>query len=374
MNILVAPNSMKGSLNAFDFADTVEKALLEFSSKMKVRKVPVADGGDFTGEILAKALKAEPVIVRVRNPLGKTIYSDYFISGKIAIVEMANASGMKLLEKGELNPLKTSTFGTGELIADAIGKGCEQIFLAIGGSATVDGGMGILEALGFRFYDKNQNELTGNGNSLIRVAGISVPASMPQVSIKIICDVDNPLLGKTGAAAVFAPQKGATPEMVTQLEAGLKNWSDVINIKTGTGCTNLKGTGAAGGIAVPLLSFFDAEIVQGADFVLSILNFDEHVKWADVVITGEGKLDAQTLNNKAPFAVAQWAKKQNKPVFAIGGQVENEAAIAFDGIFSITGKSISPDYAMKNAQKLLYNFAVEFAEKHNELVRKSRNE
>jgi glycerate kinase len=363
MNILIAPNSMKGSLNAFDFADSVEKALLDYSSKFKVRKVPVADGGDLTGEIIAKALKAKPVYIEVRNPIGKTIRSKYFVSGKTAIIEMAEASGMKLIDKTDLNPLKTSSFGTGELIVDAIEKGCNEILLAIGGSATVDGGMGLSEALGFHFFDKDGVELVGNGGNLGEITKITIPKYISETSIKIICDVDNPLLGKNGAAAVFGPQKGATPDMVIQLENGLKNWANVLQIKTGKSISEIKGTGAAGGLSVPLLSFFNAEIVPGADFILSLLNFEEHIKWAAVVITGEGKLDAQTLNNKAPFAVAKWAKKQNKPVFAIGGSVENEAASAFDGVYSIMNESMDVEFAMKNAGKLLYDLAFGIAGK-----------
>jgi glycerate kinase len=352
---------MKGSLSAFDFADIIEKALLDYSSKFIMRKVPVADGGDLTGEIIAKSLNAEKVKIEVKNPVGKKIATQYFISGKTAIIEMADASGMKLIEKTELNPLKTSSFGTGELINDAINKGCNEILLAIGGSATVDGGMGISQALGFHFFDENGNELQGIGNSLEKVTEISIPKNIPNVSIKIICDVDNPLLGKNGAAVVFGPQKGASPEMVIQLENGLKNWANILHNKTGRNIDEINGTGAAGGISMPLLSFFNAEIVPGADYVLSLLNFEDHVKWADIVITGEGKLDAQTLNNKAPFAVSRWAIKENKPVFAIGGLVEKEAAVAFDGVFSIMDESMSIEFAMKNAGQLLYDFTFKFA-------------
>jgi glycerate kinase len=362
MNILIAPNSMKGSLNAFDFADIVEKALMDYSSKFNLRKVPVADGGDLTGEIIAKALNAERIKIDVKNPVGKKITSQYFISGKTAIIEMADASGMKLIEKTELNPQKTSSFGTGELINDAIKKGCNEILLTIGGSATVDGGMGMMEALGFSFLDKTGIELQANGNNLGKVVEIVATKKIPEISIKIICDVNNPLLGEQGSAAVFGPQKGATPDMVIQLENGLKNWADILLKKTGKKITEIEGTGAAGGISMPLLSFFNAAIVPGADFVLSLLNFDEHVKWADVVITGEGKLDAQTLNNKAPFAVSKWAKKENKPVFAIGGSVEKEASAAFDGVFSIMNEFMSIEFAMKNATRLLYDFTFKFAE------------
>ncbi len=361
MKILVAPNSMKGSLNAFDFADVIEKAFLDCSDSFEIRKIPVADGGDFTGEVLKQNLDARQIDLEVEGPLREKVPSKYFISGETAIIEMAEASGMKLVHSSKLNPLKASTFGTGELIANAILKGCKQIFIAIGGSATVDGGAGMMEALGFKFFDKEGNKLEGNGKNLAFIQKIVIPEIPTNLSIKIICDVDNPLLGKNGAATVFAPQKGATEEMVEQLEKGLKNWSEVIQELTGKNYSNIKGAGAAGGMAVPLMAFLNAEIVPGAEFVLSQLNFEEHVKWADIVITGEGKIDNQTLNNKAPLVVSKLARKYNKPVFAIAGKTEKEASSAFDGIFSLVNGPMTLDYAMKNARHLVYNFSFEMA-------------
>lgn len=372
MNILIAPNSMKGSLSAFEFANTVEEALLQYSPKLNIRKVPVADGGDFTGEVLAKALKAKTINITVRGPLGEKVNSKYFVSGKTAIIEMADASGMKLVDRKELNPFKASSYGTGELIADAIQNGCKNILLAVGGSATVDGGMGMMQALGYQFYNEKGNELTANGFNLCRVADISMPKKVAGISFKIICDVDNPLLGENGAAAVFGPQKGATPEMVAQLDYGLKNWAHIFRKKTGKFIAEKPGTGAAGGIAIPLISVFNAVLVPGADFVLSKINFEEHVKWADLVITGEGKLDAQTLNNKAPFVVANCAKRQLKPVFAFGGLVEKGVAGAFDRVFQITDKQVDPEFAVKNAKQILFDFTLKFAMNFEKMVKESR--
>ncbi len=361
MRILIAPNSMKGSLNAFDFADIVEQAFLQVSDEFEIRKLPVADGGDFTGEVLKRSLNAKNIFVEVRGPLGELVQSKYSISGSIAIIEMADASGMKLVDTKLLNPLKASSFGTGQLINDAVKKGCSNIFLAIGGSATVDGGMGMMEAIGFRFLDKNSLELTGNGRNLSNIHSIKKPDNLKNSSIKIICDVDNPLLGESGAAAVFGPQKGATPEMVIDLEKGLKNWANIIYSETGKRLELVEGGGAAGGIAVPLIAFYNAEIVPGADFVLNQLNFEENVKWADIVISGEGKIDSQTLNNKAPFAVAKIARKNNKPVFAIGGKVEKEASLIFDEVYSLTNSLISSEYAIKNVKQLLFDVSCELA-------------
>jgi glycerate 2-kinase len=367
MNILVAPNSMKGSLTAFDFADIVEKAFLEVSGKFSVKKIPVADGGDLTGEILRRALDAESFIVEVKDPLGRNISAKYAVSGNTAIIEMADASGIKLLKSNELNPMKTSSFGTGQLLKHVIEHGCTEVLLGVGGSATVDGGTGMLKALGFELLDKNGNILQGNGENLQDVSEIRKPENPHNVSVKIISDVDNPLLGEEGAAAVFGPQKGATPAMTNFLEKGLSNWEKVLETTSGKLLANIKGAGAAGGIALPLLAFFDAEIVPGASFVLTKLNVEKEMEWADLVITGEGKIDSQTLHNKAPMAVASMARKAGKPVMAIGGKTEKTASSAFDGIYSFVPGPISLDNSIDKAGELLFDFATELARTLNAL-------
>ncbi|MDR2909812.1 MAG: glycerate kinase [Bacteroidales bacterium] len=361
MKIVVAPNSMKGSIDAFRFAEIVEKAFLNCSQNFEIRKIPVADGGDFTGEVIQRRLGAEKISVEVTGPLGEKTVSKYFISGQKAIIEMADASGMKLIKEQNLNPLKASSFGTGELISDAISKGCTKILMAIGGSATVDGGMGMLEALGFKFLSNENKNLRGNGENLTKIYHIEKGNFPENVSMDIICDVNNPLLGCNGAATVFAPQKGATPEMVIILEKGLKNWSEIIFRETGKDFSIFPGAGAAGGIPISLLAFCNAEIVPGAEFVLSQLNFDEHAKWADIIITGEGKIDKQTFNNKAPMVVAAYARKYGKPVFAIAGMAEKKASCIFDGVFSFVSNKVSLSHAISNAEKLLFNFSSELA-------------
>lgn len=361
LNILIAPNSMKGSLNAFDFADVVEQAFMKVSTGFSVRKVPVADGGDFTGEVLRYALHARLVETTVNDPLGRKVKSKFAKAGKKAIIEMADASGIKLLQADELNPVKASSFGTGQLIVAAIQTGCTEILLGVGGSATVDGGMGMMEALDFQFFDENGRKLSGNGENLQRVRKIKITEFPRDVKIKIVCDVDNPLLGQNGAAAVFGPQKGATSQMVAQLEKGLANWAELLETESGKDLVHLKGAGAAGGIALPLLAFGQAEIVPGAAFVLSQLKFDKHVAWADLVITGEGKLDHQTLHRKAPKAVADAAGKAGKPVIAIGGSVKTEVSDAFNAVFSFTPGPVSLEKSMQKANKYLFNFSVELA-------------
>ena len=361
MNILVAPNSMKGSLNAFEFADAIEKAFNEVSPLFSVRKLPVADGGDFTGEVLRRAFDAQEIELTVQDPLGRPVRSKYGISGNTAIIEMADASGMKLLSPEELNPLKASSFGTGQLMANAIEKGCTEILLGVGGSATVDGGAGLLEALGFQLFDDDGRLLEGNGKNLELIREMKKPVIPKNLTVKIISDVDNPLHGTNGAAAVFAPQKGADDEMVKLLEKGLSAWCGLLEKESGKELSAMKGAGAAGGVTVPLVAYFHAQIVPGAGFVLSELNFDEHVQWADLVITGEGKIDSQTLNDKAPKTVADHARKAGKPVLAIAGAIGKEASEAFDGMFSFTNGPVSLDDSIKNSKKLVFDFSVELA-------------
>ncbi len=361
MNILIAPNSMKGSLSAFDFADTVEKAFGDCSPEFSIRKVPVADGGDFTGEVLCRALGAAEVQLKVRDPLGREVLSKYAVTGKTAIIEMADASGMKLLAPDDLDPLKSSSYGTGQLLAHAIKNGCSEILLGVGGSATVDGGSGMLEALGAQFFDKDNHRIEGNGQNLYRIRRIYRPRFPGKISVKVISDVKNPLLGENGAAKIFGPQKGASPGMVEHLGKGLTRWGQLLESESHKKLVSLKGAGAAGGVALPLLTFFDAELVAGGPFILSQLHFNEHVKWADWVITGEGKLDAQTLNDKAPAVVARAARAAGKPVLAVGGILEPAASTAFDGMFCFLNGPVSPEKSIKEAQKYLYRFTFELA-------------
>jgi glycerate 2-kinase len=362
INILIAPNSMKGSMNAVQFADVVEEAFLQVSSLFNIKKIPVADGGDYTGEILRLALHATLKKTRVNDPLGRLIESKYAVTGKIAVIEMADASGMKYMKTEELNPLITSSFGTGQLILKAFEEGCTEIWLGAGGSATVDGGSGILEALGFQLLDANDLPLVANGMNIGKITSIIKPEILPEVTFKIITDVDNPLLGETGAAKVFGPQKGATPEMVPVLEENLTIWCRLLEKNCGKNLSSIKGSGAAGGLALPLLAFFDAELVPGAEFILKALEFDKYVGWADIIITGEGKIDSQTLHNKAPKAVSDYARKAGKPVIAIGGAVETGATDIFDGgVFSFIPKPVLLEDSIVNAKKYLFDFSVELA-------------
>jgi len=361
MKVLIAPNSMKGSLDAFEFADTVEQAFQKCSHSFEIRKMPVADGGDLTGKVLAQAFGARQISHIVNDPLGREIHAEFWVSGKTGIIEMAEASGIKRLKTDELDPMKASSCGTGQLLSESIKKGCTEILLGVGGSATVDGGSGMLEALGFKFFDSEGNHLSGNGANLEKIKKINKPEISNQIEIQVISDVDNPLLGKKGAAKIFAPQKGANHKMVEILERGLKNWAGLLEKECGRKLSDLKGSGAAGGIALPLIAYFGAEIVPGADFILKKLNFEKHVQWADIVITGEGKIDAQTLGGKAPVVVAHSAQKHNKPVVAIGGSIESEASKGFDAVFSIINRPLSLNDSIKESKTLLFDFSFELA-------------
>jgi len=364
MNVLVAPNSMKGSLSAFRFADLVEKAFLDVAPDFfSIRKFPVADGGDETMNVLMNALALKVQETTVYDPLGRQIVAQYGYANGVAVIEMANASGIKLLKTEELNPLKTSSYGTGQLLLDAIKKGAKKIFVGIGGSATVDGGMGMLEALGIQFFDSEGRLLIGNGENTGKIhrmvtSNCKLPAG---IEVVVISDVDNFLLGSNGAARVFGPQKGATPDMVEMLENNLSNYAEVIRKQFGKDMTTLKGGGAAGGISVAFAAFLNAEIRDGADYILDVISIDESIQWADLVITGEGMIDNQTLMNKAPFAVAMRAKKFGKPVIALAGSVSLNDDSIFDGVFSIINKPMTLEYAIENAEELLYEKSKELA-------------
>ncbi len=364
MNILIAPNSMKGSLSAFRFADLIAQAFLDTDPVFfNVRKMPVADGGDYTAEVLTKALGLNIFEAQVSDPLGRPVNAILGYADGIAVLEMANASGMKRLNPNELNPLLASSYGTGQLILEAVRLGATKIYIGIGGSATVDGGTGMLEALGVKFYNSSGKLLAGNGENLGKIATIDCSSlKLPQeIVIKIICDVDNPLLGDQGAARIFGPQKGATPEMVVGLEKGLANFAGIIRATTGKSVDTLEGSGAAGGISAGMVAFLNAEIVPGADFILDTISFEQYADWADLVITGEGKIDSQTLCNKAPYAVARRTRKYGKKVIGIAGSTEHLEESPFDGIFSIINHPCTLDYAIQNAGNLAYGTAKELA-------------
>ncbi|MFZ5939910.1 MAG: glycerate kinase [Bacteroidota bacterium] len=325
MRILIAPNSMKGSLDALAFAEALASGLRRSGGPYELILCPVADGGDHTGPVLAKAMGLSARFADVRGPFGQPVRAPYYLSGIDAVVELADASGMKLCSGKELNPLEASTFGTGQLILEAIRNGARELILGIGGSATVDGGSGCLEALGFTFRDLQGNILPGCGRNLERITTIEPPALAPfsGCRITVACDVDNPLCGENGAARVYAPQKGAGPEETRLLEKGLLAWRRLLSEFTRGRWNDHAMCGAAGGCAAGLEALAGARLTGGAELVLKESGFNELLPVADLVITGEGRIDSQTGHLKAPMAVAQKALQAGKKVIAVAGTADN---------------------------------------------------
>ncbi len=357
MRILIAPNAMKGSLTADEFANAIEEGLLKADQSLEIIKRPLADGGDGTTSLLIKALNGTFVPVEVLDPLGRKIQSRFgwLADSKCAIIEMAEASGLDLLTNAELNPMIASSFGTGELMNAAIAHGAKKIILGIGGSATVDGGLGMLKALGFSATDSAGHEVSLGGNGLLSLSQLlprQVNNGFSECEIVVATDVTNVLLGEHGAAQVYGPQKGADAQMVVTLEKGLSNFLSILESQSGLELKETIGGGAAGGIALPLMAYFNARVINGASLVIELLGILNELKMVDLVITGEGSLDAQTVSGKGPAAIALAAREAGVPVIAIGGSLNDQASMLFDGMFSILNRPMELSEAMANAYEL----------------------
>ena len=377
MHILIAPNAFKNSLPATDAAEAIKKGLLKSVLSCECSCFPVGDGGDGTAELIIKHNNGIIVSAEVHDPLGRKINSSYgLIDGeKTAVIEMANASGLRLLKHDEYDPLHASSFGTGELIRHALNNEVDKIILCIGGSATVDGATGIAKALGVRFLDKIGIELKNLPGQLIELHSIDLSSLDKRIlncQLIILCDVENPLLGDNGAAAVFAPQKGASKDDIKKLEEGLTKLSDVIFKETRKNISSIKHGGAAGGVAAGLYGLLNAELVNGIDKFLSLTHFEEALNSADIVVTGEGSIDMQTLQVKGPFGVAKMAKKKNKPVIGLAGQIPKEIPDKlkkyFDLLLSINEGSFDIRIALKNTSINLERTAQTLSDKIRNLV------
>ena len=368
MNILIAPNAFKNSLSAREAALAIEKGLIQSKLNCTCECFPIADGGDGTAELIIEKFKGRRIVKKVKDPLGRPISSAFGLieEGKTGVIEMADASGLKLLQKKELNPLHATTYGTGELIGFALDEGVSRIIIGLGGSATVDGGTGIVKALGGRFLNSDDKELIDLPESLIDLDKIDlsgVDQRIRDCEIIVLCDVDNKLLGEKGAAAVFGPQKGADNKGVLKLEASLVRLRDVALEETGRDMGQVKHGGAAGGSAAGLFAFLDAKLVNGADYFLKLTGFEESLKKADIVITGEGSIDEQSLEGKGPFAVAQMAKRYNLGVIGLAGKVpekENKALRQyFDVLMAIGNEPTELAEAMQLTKENLIRTAKE---------------
>ncbi len=366
MKVLIAPNSLKNAANAAEIADAIAEGFLRASPGAEIRKMPLADGGEYTLAILLSALGGEKVTSECVDPLGRTIRANYGMTkNNTAIIELSQASGYELLDANQRRPLLTSTFGTGLQIKDALEKGCNKIILTLGGSATVDGGGGILQALDVRLLDKNGNDLPPGGGNLIildRFDDSTMENSVRQASFTILCDVKNPLLGKNGAAMVFAPQKGAGYLETILLERCLSNFGSKCEQQAGRSLIRTEGAGAAGGVAAGLMTFFDTKIVPGTSFILDLLQAEDHLEWADLVITAEGSLDQQTYGGKAPSVLASRAKKRNKRVICIAGKVPHrvdQPDKVFDAVFAMQNQPMSLEDSIRNTLVNIRNTAYE---------------
>ena len=364
MKIVIAPDSFKENLTSLQVASCIEKGIRRVFPNAKCIKIPMADGGEGTVQSLVDATGGKIIKTKVTAPLGNKVTARYGMlgDGTTAVIEMAEASGLPLVPKNKRNPLKATTFGTGELIINAIDKGARTIIIGLGGSATVDGGAGMAQALGVRFLDKSGKVIRqkAGGGSLLLFHGIKMDQLDPRIRktrFIIASDVTNPLCGKQGAAHVFGPQKGATPAMVMKLDENLKHYAGLIKKTNGLNVLNVKGAGAAGGLGAGLLAFTGAKMKRGVDLVVELTGLSKHLKNADLAITGEGRVDFQTAFGKTPAGVAKAAKKHKVPCVAIGGSLADDARGVFQhgiaGLESAAARDMSLEEAIQNSRKHL---------------------
>ncbi|MCQ6957815.1 glycerate kinase [Mucilaginibacter aquariorum] len=326
MHILIAPNAFKNSLTANAAALAIEKGLQQSSLNCTTECFPIADGGDGTATIIIQQLQGKLVSMQVHNPLGRIITASFGLiaDGKTAVIEMADASGLRLLKSDELNPLRATSYGTGEMIKKALELGVNKILIAMGGSATVDGATGILSALGIKFLGDDGKELNNLPKSLTGLKSIDhsgIDQRISNCEVIVLCDVDNMLLGDNGSAAVFGPQKGADTDAVKKLNAALSKFNDITLQQLGKNMATVKYGGTAGGAAAGLYAHINAKLVNGIDYLLQLTNFDQSLQKSDLVITGEGSIDEQTLQGKGPFGVARRAKAKGIPVIGLAGKI-----------------------------------------------------
>lgn len=378
--IVVASDSFKGSLTSLEVAAGAEQGIHEVFPECEVVKVNVADGGEGTMDALRSTLGGQWVTVAAADPLGRPRDVSYVVlsDGKTAVIEMSAASGLPLLEPQERNPMLTSTFGTGEMIVDALSRGCRRFLVGIGGSATNDAGMGMLEALGFRFIDKDGKVLPGRGESMSEVVDIDMSHVSPEVKESefiIACDVDSPFCGPRGAAYVFSPQKGADPQMVAGLDAGMEHLAEVIARVVVKDIKDVPGAGAAGGLGGGFLAFLNSRLERGIEMVLDAIAFDDIIRGSDLVITGEGRVDSQTLTGKTPYGIMKRAQKQNIRTVAIGGSVklgDDDDVSGFDSIWPVTPEGMPLEEAMKaetasaNVRETVKKIMLEYKTEENE--------
>ncbi|MBO1512625.1 glycerate kinase [Metabacillus bambusae] len=358
MKIVIAPDSFKESLSALEAANAIERGFKLVFPNAVYSKMPMADGGEGTVQSLVDSTNGKIEERFVTGPLGEPVKAFFGLigDGKTAVIEMAAASGLHLVPVKNRNPLVTSTRGTGELISAALDFGVKHIIIGLGGSATNDGGAGMVQALGGRLLDEFGNDIASGGGALSQIVRIDLTGlddRLKNVQIEVACDVDNPLTGPRGASAIFGPQKGATPEMIDLLDKNLSHFADVAERALGKSFRDIEGVGAAGGLGASLLAFLNADLKRGIQIVLNAVNFEEVVKDADLVITGEGRIDSQTIYGKTPIGVAKAAKKYGVPVIGLAGSLSEDSDVVYehgiDALFSIVPGIVTLPDAFEHA-------------------------
>ena len=361
MKILIAPDSFKGSATSRKAAEAIGRGVHIVFPDADLVEIPVADGGEGTVEALTDSMHGEIISKRVKGPLGEFVDAEYgMLPEEVAVIEMASASGLPLVPDNKRNPLITSTYGTGQLILDALGRGSKEIILGIGGSATNDGGTGMARALGYRFLDSSGNELAEGGGSLINLAEIDdskVDSSIFKTKFFIACDVTNPLTGLEGASHIYGAQKGASPGDIKILDGALGKLAAVISNKYGRSNENIPGSGAAGGLGYGLMEFCGGELKSGIEIVLDLIKFDNYLDGVDLVISGEGRIDGQSVYGKVPVGIAGRAKKKNIPVLVVVGDIGPKVEAVYDhgidAVMSSVNKAMSLEEAMSRSYELL---------------------
>jgi glycerate kinase len=354
MKIIVAMDSFKGSISSVDLVDLIGNRIERMIPESEIYRIPIADGGEGTLDAFASLGFYKRINLEVHDPLMRKINSSYLTKNNdLAIVEMANSGGLTLLKDKERNPLKTNTFGLGETIKDALDRGIRSFIIGIGGSATNDGGIGMLSALGMKFSDKDNNLLPPIGSSLNLIASLDDSDFDKRIMMSkflIASDVDNPLTGPNGATYVYGPQKGADESMVVSLDSGLENFSKIVKSKYDKDYSNVPGAGAAGGLGYALMSFFNGKLTSGIEIVFEHLNLDKIASTSDLIITGEGRIDAQSKMGKVLSGVGRLGKKYSIPVIAIAGSISNDIDnlndIGITSIFSIINEPMDLQRAM----------------------------
>lgn len=354
MKVVIAIDSFKGSMTSMEAGNAAKKGILAAKPDAEVCLSPLADGGEGTVDALIEGLEAKKIPVTVTGPLGEKVscYYGFLEETKSAVMEMASAAGITLVTKKD--PLRASTYGVGEMIADALKRGCKNFMIGIGGSATNDGGIGMLKALGFEFFDEDGNDVGEGAAALVKIEVIRTENKNPLLSgakFQIACDVKNPLCGKQGATYIFGPQKGVTEEQKEQVDEAMRHYADVTKESLDCDFADCEGAGAAGGLGYAFLSYLAGELIPGVELILQATGLEEKMKNADVVVTGEGRLDAQTVMGKAPVGVAALAKKYNAKVIAFAGSVAPEASVCnqagIDAFFPIVRGVTTLEEAMK---------------------------